>query len=90
MQALNNDCNCKKNYQGYQRVESLDVPWWNPVNTDGYACSAKVVFSVGGKDIHFTAKKARITDIANDDWEVNLGFWGWIGDDYRIFGVKAK
>ena len=84
------DMQCKKSYQGYQRVQSVDVPWWNPVNTDGYDCSAKVAFSGGIKDIGFTAKKARVTDLAAEDWDVNLGFWGWIGDDYRIMNVKAK
>ena len=84
------DMQCKKSYQGYQRVESVDVPWWNPINTDGYACSARVMFPSGGKDIVFTAKKARAIDLASDDWDVNFGFWGWIGDDYRIFNVKLK
>ena len=84
------DMLCKKSYQGYQRVESVNVPWWNPVNIDGYNCSAKVTFSDGVKDIDFTAKKARITDVAADDWDVNLGFWGWIGDDYRVMNIKAK
>ena len=81
------DMQCKKSYQGYQLVESVDVPWWNPVNTDGYDCSAKIMFAGGSKDIGFTA---RVTDLAADDWDVNLGFWGWIGDDYRIMNVKAK
>lgn len=87
------DMHCKKSYQGYQQVKSVDVPWWNPINMDGYACSAKVMFSAdatNGKNIAFTARKARITDVANDDWEVNFGFWGFFGDDYRIFDVKTK
>ncbi len=83
------EMHCKKNNQ---KVESVEVPWWNPLNDEGYACSAKV--SANGKvaDIAFTAKRLTLTDIANDkdDWELNLGFWGWIGDDYRIFNVKAK
>ena len=79
-----------KNIAGYQKVESVDVPWWNPFNSNGYACSAKVAFSGGVKDVGFTAKRVRITDLAGDDWDVNLGFWGWIGDDYRIIDVKAQ
>lgn len=27
---------------------------------------------------------------SNDDWDVNWGFWGWIGDDYHIFNVEMK
>ena len=79
-----------KHYQGYQKIESVEVPWWNPVNDDGYACSAKVALNDKTADVAFTAKKARLTDIAKDDWEVNLGFWGWLGDDYRIFNVNVK
>ena len=84
------DMHCKNSYQGFQKVEAAEVPWWNPFNEGGYACSAKV--SLNGKviDVAFTAKRATLSDVAKDDWEVNLGFWGWIGDDYRIIGVKAK
>ena len=79
-----------KNVAGYKKIESVDVPWWNPANANGYDCSAKIAFSDGVKDVGFTAKRARVTDLAKDDWDVNLGFWGWLGDDYRIFDVKAK
>ena len=86
------DMLCKKSYQDYQRVESVDVPWWNPnfISDVEYGCSAKIAFSDGVKDVGFTAKKARIADITADDWDVNLGFWGWLGNDYRIMNVKAK
>ena len=26
----------------------------------------------------------------DDDWDVNMGFWGWIGDDYHIGDVEVK
>lgn len=26
----------------------------------------------------------------SDDWDVNMGFWGWLGDDYHILDVKMK
>lgn len=84
------DMQCRKNYQGYQRAESVEVPWWNPIPGAEYACSAKLVFNGGETDVSFTAKEARLSDLAADDWDVNLGFWGWLGDDYRIMNVQAK
>lgn len=84
------DMHCKKSYNGYQKVECVDAKWWNPVNSDGYSCTAKVLFADGVKDITFTAKEATLASIAKDDWEPNFGFWGWIGDDYRILNVKAR
>ena len=96
-----------KNVAGYQKVESVDVPWWNPFNSNGYDCSAKIAFSGGVKDVGFTAKKVRAIDLIMDvvelsdtrfrrkhhaveDWDVNLGFWGWIGDDYIIMNIKTR
>ena len=96
-----------KNVAGYQEVESVDVPWWNPFNSDGYDCSAKIAFSGGVKDVGFTAKKVRAMDLIMDvvelsdtrlrrkhhvaeDWDVNLGCWGWIGDDYIIMNIKTR
>lgn len=84
------DMQFKKHYQGYQQVESVDVPWWIPFSNNGYECSAKVAFAGGTTDISFTAKRAHLHEVAEDDWEVNLGFWGWLGDDYRIMNIKAK
>lgn len=84
------EMHCKKSYQGFQKVEAVEVPWWNPFNDDGYACSAKVVLGEKVADVAFTAKRATLSDFAKEDWEVDLGFWGWIGDDYRIINVKAK
>lgn len=92
-----------KNLQGFTKVVSIDVPWWNPLSeSDGYNCTAKLAFAQSEKDVEFVAKRVRIVgaleDVAKaysgqdvaDDWEVNMGFWGWIGDDYRIQGLKAK
>ena len=84
------DTHCKKSYNGYQKVESVDAKWWNPVNSDCYNCTAKVAFADGVKDITFTAKEATLIDCTKDDWEADFGFWGWIGEDYRILNVKAK
>ena len=115
------DMQCKKSYQGYRRVETVDVPWWNPFNSKGYSCSAKVAFADGIKDIVFTAKRVSGAELVKDaatiavtakkatearsegdlddlnrkldevdNWDVNMGFWGWLGDDYRIMNVKAK
>ena len=36
------------------------------------------------------AKQKGIGYFSNDDWDVNWGFWGWIGDDYHIFNVEMK
>ena len=30
-----------------------------------------------------------IADVMKDDWEVNMGFGGWLGDDYRIMNINA-
>jgi hypothetical protein len=84
------DIHCKKNCPGYQKIESVDVPWVNPFDPDGYACTAKIALQDKTADVAFTAKKARLSDLAQDDWDVNLGFWGWLGDDYRIFNVRMK
>ena len=36
------------------------------------------------------AKQKGLGYFSNDDWDVNWGIWGWIGDDYHIFNVEMK
>jgi hypothetical protein len=81
---------CKNKYADVQQIESVDVPWWNPFGDDKYACTAKLSTLTGNCDIAFDAKKASVSDLMEDDWDVNMGFWGWIGDDYRIINVKVR
>lgn len=85
------EMHCKRSYANFKQIESVDVPWWNPFSDEKYNCSAKLVFANETKDIVFVAKRASaLNDLTKDDWDVNFGFWGWLGDDYRIFDVKAK
>ena len=81
---------CKKRFCDYRKVVTIDVPWWHPFKNDGYPCFAKISCAAGDRDVSFIAKKVRIVDAAKDDWDVNLGFWGWLGDDYRIMDLKAQ
>ena len=36
------------------------------------------------------ARKKEGLGFSSDNWDVNMGFWGWIGDDYHIWDVKIK
>lgn len=81
---------CENRYADVQQVESVEVPWWNPFGDDQYACTAKLKTQKGELNIDFNAKKARATDLMEDDWDVNMGFWGWVGDDYRIMDIKVR
>jgi hypothetical protein len=49
-----------------------------------------VLTASGSRDISFEATRATMADVMKDDWEVNMGFWGWLGDDYRIMNIKVK
>jgi len=42
------------------------------------------------KDDLNAAKQKGLGYFSNDDWDVNWGIWGWIGDDYHIFNVEMK
>jgi hypothetical protein len=80
----------KNKYKDFKQIESVDVSWWNPFGSERYACTAKVLTASGSRDISFEATRATMADVMKDDWEVNMGFWGWLGDDYRIMNIKVK
>lgn len=80
---------CERNAKTFQKIESLEVPWWQPFTGDEYSCVAKIVFEKGSREISFVAKEATLSDFDKDDWDVNLGFWGLVlHEDYRIVNVR--
>lgn len=50
------------------------------------ASAAKALSSGSLTEIEKATEKME----AADDWDVNLGFWGWVGDDYRIKDLRLK
>lgn len=87
------DFQCKKGVKDYKGVVSADVPWWKVLDHDvDYPCSATL--KIGEKDVpvSFVAKRVTLSNAmkGGDDWEVNFGIWGWIGEDYHIANIKAK
>ena len=87
------DFQCKKSVKDYKGVVSADVPWWKVLDHDvDYPCSATL--KIGTKDVpvSFVAKRVTLSNAmkGGDDWEVNFGIWGWIGEDYHIANIKAK
>lgn len=85
------DFQCKKTVKDYAGIKSAEIPWWRAFNlNDDYPCSATL--KIGSKEVpvSFVAKEVTLNDVLRDDWEVNFGIWGWIGDDYRIMDIKAK
>lgn len=78
---------CKQTYAGFQGVKAIDVAWWNPLAED-YPCTATLEFATGDVRIFFKAKVAGLSDALEDDWDVSFSIWGWLGDDYRVMGVR--
>lgn len=84
-------------FQEQPKVVSVKVPWWDPIPPPPtYSCSA--VLEINGKQTPITFDAERVgsfegvSDVIkgenNEDWEANLGFWGWIGDDYHIKNIQ--
>lgn len=95
---------CKNHIRGFESVDKIDVAWFSFIAGSNYEYPCTATIKINGKptDIKFTAKKVTIGsalgDVAaaaagkdvEDDWEVNYGIWGWLGDDYRIQNIEAK
>lgn len=85
-------------FQEQPKVLSVKTPWWRVVPSATYSCSAILDIKGEKTPITFVAErvgafdgvKEAIKGEYNEDWEVNLGFWGWIGDDYHIKNIQIE